>query len=100
MRVIISGATGLIGAAVCDALLARGDEVAGLSRDPKRARKTNPTVSWHAWDPANERPAEAAVGGVAAVINLTGENINQRLTPTAKERIRDSRVRATKNLVD
>jgi uncharacterized protein (TIGR01777 family) len=100
MRVLVTGASGLIGAAVCDALLARGDEVAGLSRDPKRARKTNPTVSWYAWDPANERPPDAAFEGVDAVVNLIGENINQRLTPTAKERIRDSRVRATKNLVD
>ena len=100
MRVLVTGASGLIGAAVCDALLARGDEVAALSRDPRRARTTNPTVSWHAWDPVHERPPEAAFEGVDAVVNLIGENINQRLTPTAKERIRDSRVRATKNLVD
>ena len=100
MRVLVTGASGLIGAAVCDALLARGDEVAALSRDPGRARKTNPTVSWHAWDSTAERPPGAAFEGVDAVINLIGENINQRLTPAAKERIRDSRVRATKNLVD
>ena len=80
MRVLVTGATGLIGSAVCDALLARGDEVVGLSRDPAQARKTNPTVTWHAWDPANERPPEAAFEGVDAVVNLIGEEINQRLT--------------------
>ena len=90
----------MIGSAVCDALLARADEVVGLSRDPERARPSNPTVTWHAWDPANERPPDAAFDGVNAVINLIGENINQRLTDGAKQRIRDSRVRATKNLVD
>jgi uncharacterized protein len=90
----------MIGSAVCDALLARGDEVVGLSRDPARARETNPTVSWHAWNPTEERPLEAALEGVDGVINLIGEEINQRLTPEAKQRIRDSRVRATKNLVD
>ncbi len=100
MRVLVTGATGLIGSAVCDALLARGDEVAGLTRDPAKARSTNPTVSWHAWDPANERPPEASLAGVDAVVNLVGEEINQRLTDAAKQRIRDSRVRATKNLVD
>ncbi len=36
MRVLVTGATGAIGSAVCDALLARGDEVVGLSRTPKR----------------------------------------------------------------
>lgn len=100
MRVLVTGASGMIGSAICDALLARGDEVVGLSRDPERARRTNPTVTWHAWQPASERPPEAAFAGVDAVVNVIGEEINQRLTPPAKERIRDSRVRATKNLVD
>jgi uncharacterized protein len=90
----------MIGSAVADALLARGDEVVGLSRDPARARATNPTVKWHAWHPASERPPTPAFEGVDAVLNLIGENINQRLTPAAKRRIHESRVRATKNLVD
>ena len=42
MRVLVTGASGLIGSAVCDALLARGDEVVGLSRDPERARAHQP----------------------------------------------------------
>jgi uncharacterized protein (TIGR01777 family) len=100
MRVLVTGASGMIGSEICDGLLARGEEVAGLSRDPGRARETNPTVSWHAWEPAAERPPEAAFEGVDAVINVIGEEINQRLTPEAKERIWASRVRATKNLVD
>jgi uncharacterized protein (TIGR01777 family) len=100
MGVLVTGASGLIGRAVCDALLARGDEVVGLTRDPNRARDTNPAVAWHGWDPATERPPDTAFDGVEAVVNLVGENINQRLTDEAKRRIRDSRVRATKNLVD
>ena len=55
MRVLVTGATGLIGSDLCDALLARGDEVVGLTRDPDRARSTNPTVAWHAWRPTTER---------------------------------------------
>jgi uncharacterized protein len=100
MRVLVSGASGMIGSAVCDALLARGDEVVGLSRDPERARETNPTVTWYRWDPASERPPELALENADAVVNLVGEEINQRLTDAAKRRIRESRVRATKNLVD
>jgi uncharacterized protein len=100
MRFLVPGASGLIGSALCDALLARGEDVAGLSRDPQRARQTNPTVTWHAWDATHERPPAAAFQDVDAVINLIGEEINQRLTPEAKERIHSSRVRATKNLVD
>jgi uncharacterized protein (TIGR01777 family) len=100
MRVLVTGASGSIGSALCDSLLARGDEVVGLSRDPAKARNTNPTVNWHAWDAANERPPAEALAGVDAVVNLIGEEINQRLTDEAKKRIHDSRVRATHNLVD
>ena len=42
MRVLVTGASGFLGSAVCDALLARGDEVVGLSRDPERARARQP----------------------------------------------------------
>jgi uncharacterized protein len=95
----VTGASGTVGSAVCDALLARGDEVVGLTRDPERARSTNPTVTWHAWNPALERPPAEAFEGVDGVINLIGEAINQRWTDDAKRRIRDSRIQATRNLV-
>src|SRR5215211_2362236 len=100
MRVLVTGGSGFLGSRVCDAMLARGDEVVGLSRDPDRARSANPTVGWHAWNATVERPPESAIEGVDGVFNLIGEPIDQRWTDEAKQRIRDSRVRATKNLVD
>lgn len=100
MRILVTGATGAIGSAACAALLARGDEVVGLSRSPDKARQTNSTVSWHAWDSTSERPPAAAFDGVDGVINLVGEEINQRWNDDVKKRIRDSRIRSTKNLVD
>ena len=90
----------MIGSAVCDALLAGGDEVVGLTRDPARARSSNPTVSWHPWHSTTERPPEAALADIDAVVNVIGETTNQRLTPAAKQRIRDSRLRSTRNLID
>ena len=99
MRVVITGASGLIGSAVCDALLTRGDEVVGLTRDPAKARPKNPTVNWHAWQAEIERPAPEALEGADAVVNLIGEEINQRLTDAAKQRIRESRITASRNLL-
>jgi uncharacterized protein (TIGR01777 family) len=99
MRVLVTGATGLIGSAVCDALLARGDEVVGLTRDPEQARPKNPTVRWHAWQASIERPPPEALEQVDAVVNLIGEEINQRLTEEAKRRIRESRLTAARNLI-
>ena len=99
MRVLVTGATGLIGSALCDALLARGDEVVGLTRDPGRAKPKNPTVRWHAWQADTERPPPEALEGVDGVVNLIGEEINQRLTDQAKVRIRESRLVGTRNLL-
>ncbi|HEU4943770.1 MAG TPA: TIGR01777 family oxidoreductase, partial [Solirubrobacterales bacterium] len=93
------GASGFIGSALCDSLLVRGDTVVGLTRDPKRARSTNPSVLWHAWEPTLERPPAAAFEGVDGVVNLLGEKINQRWTDEAKQRIMDSRRIGTHNLV-
>jgi uncharacterized protein len=99
MRVLITGASGLIGSALADALLARGDEVVGLTRDPERARPKNPTVRWHAWQATTERPPPEALEGVDGVVNLIGEEIDQRLTDQAKVRIRESRILGTRNLL-
>jgi uncharacterized protein len=89
----------MIGSALCDALLARGDEVVGLSRDPEKARQTNPTVRWLAWQAILERPPAEAFEGVEGVVNLIGEPINQRWNEESKRRIMESRRASTHNLV-
>ena len=99
MKVLVTGASGFIGSALCDSLLVRGDTVVGLTRDPQRARSTNPSVNWHPWEPTLERPPAAAFENVDGVIHLLGEKINQRWTPEAKERILESRRTGTHNLV-
>ncbi|HEY7255046.1 MAG TPA: TIGR01777 family oxidoreductase [Solirubrobacterales bacterium] len=99
MKVLVTGASGFIGSALCDSLLARGDAVVGLTRDPNRARGTNPTVVWHRWEPTLERPPAEAFDGVDAVVNLLGERIDQRWTEESKQRIIESRRTGTHNLV-
>lgn len=99
MRVLVTGATGLIGRALCDALFARGDDVVGLTREPARARARNPRVTWHAWEPTLERPTPAAFAEVDGVVNLLGERIDQRWSDEAKQKIMESRRTGTHNLV-
>jgi uncharacterized protein (TIGR01777 family) len=99
VKVLVTGASGFIGSALCDSLLVRGDTVVGLARDPRRARQTNPRVEWHAWQPTLERPPAKAFEGVDGVVNLLGEKINQRWTDEAKRRIMESRRTGTHNLI-
>jgi uncharacterized protein (TIGR01777 family) len=99
VKVLVTGASGFIGSALCDSLLVRGKTVVALTRDPQRARRTNPRVQWHAWEPTLERPPAESFDGVDAVVNLLGEKINQRWTDEAKRRIMESRRTGTHNLV-
>jgi len=99
VRVLVTGASGTIGQALCDALFARGDDVVGLTRETGRARENNPRVTWHRWEPTLERPDPTAFEGVDGVVHLLGERIDQRWTDEAKERIMESRRQGTHNLV-
>lgn len=99
MKVLVTGASGRIGKALCDELLRRGDEVVGLTRSPEKARAAAPRITWHGWEPTLERPPADAFEGVDGVVNLVGEKINQRWTDAAKRKIMDSRKVATHNLV-
>lgn len=98
MKVLVTGATGLIGSALCDALLARDDDVVGLSRNPSKARLSQPGVEWHPWEPTLERPSATAFEGVDGVVNLLGERIDQRWTTEAKQKIMETRRTGTRNL--
>jgi uncharacterized protein (TIGR01777 family) len=101
MRVLITGATGTIGLALADALHARGDHVVGLSRDPERGQRVlGDGAEVHGWvDPVGEPPPAEALRGADGVVHLLGEPIAQRWTDDAKQRIRDSRVKSTQQLV-
>jgi uncharacterized protein len=99
VKVLVTGASGLIGAALCDSLLVRDDEVVGLSRSPAKARLASPGVTWFPWEPTLERPPAEAFDGVDGVVNLVGEKINQRWTDEAKKKILETRRTATHNLV-
>src|SRR5579859_4448963 len=90
-RILISGASGLIGSALVPAFEADGYDVTRLVRGPARSKKELQ------WDPMRE-VAPALVSGFDAVIHLSGENVAGRWTAEKKRRIRESRVVSTRNL--
>ncbi|MGH9769629.1 MAG: TIGR01777 family oxidoreductase [Blastocatellia bacterium] len=98
MKILIAGATGLIGKAVCQMLVSEGHQVVVLSRRPLATSLTG--VSAFRWEPETESPPAEAWDSVDAVIHLAGEPVAAaRWTGEQKRRIRDSRVKGTRNLV-
>jgi len=100
MRILMTGATGLIGRELGKVLAARGDTLVCLVRDLGAARRRLPFPAvCHAWDHTRPVPAEA-LRGVEAVVNLAGEPVaDTRWTAAKKALIRDSRVQGTRRLV-
>ncbi len=100
MRVTMTGATGLIGPRLVRALVARGDEVTVLSRNPEKARSALDGVEAVGWADPTGTPAPAhALEGRDAVIHLAGEPVAQRWNDDVKQQILASREAGTRNLV-
>ena len=75
MKVLVTGAYGLIGQAVCARLLASGHEVIGIGRDIARARRRAPRIDWRHADIARlTEPGDWTdfLDGVQAVVNAAG----------------------------
>ena len=89
MRIVVSGASGLIGSALVPALRARDHDVLRLVRsEPSAADEIR-------WDPAAGELDPARLTGVDAIVNLSGENLGKRWTDARKRAIMDSRVQST-----
>ena len=101
MRVLLTGATGLIGRELGKALAARGDTLVCLVRDAEGAPRRLPfPATCHAWNHLREVPAEALTG-VDAIVHLAGEPVaEKRWTDAQMALIRDTRVLGTQRIVD
>jgi uncharacterized protein (TIGR01777 family) len=92
-RVLVSGVSGPIGAALLPSLRERGYAISRLMRAASASSDQIP------WDPLKPLAAEA-VSGFDAVIHLAGESIVGRWTDAKKRKIRDSRVEGTRHLAE
>ena len=93
MRILVSGASGPIGAALLRALKAQGSAVTRLVR-------SSPTGNDQiVWDPSRPLSPDS-VSGFDAVIHLAGESIVGRWTDAKKRRILDSRSQGTGHLAE
>ena len=96
MKIAVTGATGLIGAALCERLRQEGNDVLVITR---RENSSSPFPVVH-WNPERGELDTRSLEGGDAVVHLAGETIAERWTREKKERIRTSRVAGTRFLVD
>jgi uncharacterized protein len=101
MKVVVTGATGLVGKVLVRQLLEAGDEVIVLTRNPTKANLIlGNKCHYHQWINTQELPPSEALEGAEAVINLMGETISERWSEQHKKRVYDSRVIGTRRLVE
>ncbi len=93
MKIVVSGASGLVGSALVPYLRAAGHEVLRL------VRRSSGGADEVLWDPKGWTLDSAKLEGVAAAVHLAGEPIAEgRWTAERKEKIRQSRVDGTRFL--
>jgi len=94
-KILITGASGMIGQALCSTLSQKGYEINALSRS--RENQSSSTVQYYKWDILKKEIDERAFIGVSSIIHLTGENIGgSRWTSEQKDKIITSRTDSIK----
>jgi uncharacterized protein len=97
MKIVVAGGTGFIGEPLVQRLLARGDDVAVLSRNPAKVRYGRGL----AWDGKTQGAWSGEVAAADAVINLAGEGIaDGRWTEERKRKLIASRLDSTAAIVE
>ncbi len=92
---LITGGSGMVGAALTKHLSGQGHTVLILTRDANRHPSTNPMIQYRFWDPYGEQIDETSIQQADYIIHLAGANVaEKRWTAKRKQEILDSRVRS------
>jgi uncharacterized protein len=103
MKIAIAGGTGFIGQHVAASLVARGDDVVVLTRDPDRAtRRVHSHGRLARWTGADAGETADLLDGVDAVVNVTGVPVGPKpwWLPGRKRVLRESRLGPTRTIVE
>lgn len=99
MKILVTGATGLIGRRLCKSLTSDGHTLVAMSRSPEKV-KNLAAAEILKWNPMAGPPPAETLAQVDAVIHLAGEPVADKAwSDEQKKRIRDSRTISTRNIV-
>ncbi len=93
MKLLVTGATGLIGAELLRQCSEKNYTIHYLTTSPKKIKKT-PQLSGFYWNPSKNEIDISCFEGVNAIVNLAGASIAKRWTPAYKTKIIQSRVQS------
>jgi len=100
MKVVVTGGAGFIGRAIVERLVARGDDVVALVRDPEKAQfLTGPHVSLLASDLSSKAQLTAQMRGADAVIHSAG-SYRIGIKPSERDAMWNANVGATERVLD
>lgn len=101
MKILLTGATGLVGRDLVKALSKQGHSLHLLTRNPERAKMLlGMEHRYFQWDALESSPPKEAYEKVDVIVNLMGEGVaDKRWTRDQKKKIRDSRVKGTRLLL-
>lgn len=97
MKILITGATGLIGSAITDICREKGISVNYLTTDKSKIKNEINYKGFY-WEPKTNEIDVNCFEGVTAIINLAGSSIAKRWTKSYKKEILSSRVDSLKTL--
>ncbi|QLE02147.1 TIGR01777 family protein [Galbibacter sp. BG1] len=99
MKILITGATGLIGEEIVRLCHNKGYSVNYLSTSKNKIENQENYQGFY-WNPSKNKIDLACFKGVDAVINLAGVSISKRWTSTNKKKILNSRIKSLQVLND
>jgi uncharacterized protein (TIGR01777 family) len=99
MKVLITGATGLVGSELVSLLLKNGIYINYLTTSENKIQNETNYKGFF-WDPEKGVIDEDAIAGVDVIIHLAGASIGKRWTEAYKQEILESRVLSTNLLTN
>ena len=99
MKLLITGATGLVGLKLTKELRSAGHQIHYLTTR-ESAIKNEADYKGFLWDVKSMSIEAACLEGVDTIIHLAGESVFQRWTDEAKDRIMSSRINSTELLIN